>query len=784
MSMAPSVPAGFSGLPPIPAINTLAERDQWVAWKWDKVRGSEKLTKIPVSARTGFNASSTTPGDWSTLKRVTMLACQRRYAGVGFVLSEDDDFVGIDLDDCIDDDGVVAGWADEILCLQETYAEITPSGRGLRLFARGAEGVATKALKRAGGGGVEVYTRARFLTVTGAMIGAVDAINHAPRTLAKLNEIAGESHAAKAERRETFAPSLPPRMIDTVAPLSEIEDLLSRIPASCGYTEWITALMAVHAATGGSAAGEDLAIQWSATGGSQYDGPESVRAKWRSFRRQGVSIASLAEMARGHGADLTAITLAHRAPSTDNVIDFSGLVIGARSRAQSRQPTEPEIMPEAAPPRNVDWHHPAGVMADLTDWILATSRRPNRPLAVGAAIAIVATVAGRHIATPTGCGTHLYIACVGPTSIGKDRPQKAIARVLRAFGRPELAQTGKFMSGSAVEKTVAETPCCCAVVDEMGQALFGRAGHKRASTHEAAIFSILRELWSTSFEPFSMSRRAGDTFGASATVYAPAMTIYGASTDQQFYDSLGAHVVEDGTLNRFTLIKAGPRSDPVEYDLETAQTVPERIVQALQGLLPMPPDRSSQGVNFATGMDVFAPHAEPQVRTVRWASDAVRDRFKAFEASILDRADRNPEIGKFIGRTSEMAVRLATIHALSALGADAVVRLHDLEWGIALAEQSASDMFDDVSDRLADNDFQASYQLVKRLMMEMARDDWIKRRDLTRRLKGRIERRKLDDILHDLAEGEFVMTRPITREITRADGTKATQVLSTEYHLA
>ena len=91
---------------------------------------------------------------------------------------------------------------------------------------------------------------------------------------------------------------------------SEIADLLSRIDPDCGYDDWRTALMAVHSATGGSPTGLAIADAWSARG-KKYK-PGEVAAKWRGFDPSGpVTVATLADMARQNGANLSAIARKH-----------------------------------------------------------------------------------------------------------------------------------------------------------------------------------------------------------------------------------------------------------------------------------------------------------------------------------------------------------------------------------------------------------------------------------------------------------------------------------------
>lgn len=145
----------------------LKNRSQWVLWNYTWSAKQSKWTKRPLMPN-GHPASSTDPATWSDYG--TALAALPRkgfngrpqYDGLGFVLSADDPFTGIDLDHCIED-GKLTEWAQHVVNTLASYTETSPSGDGLRIFVRG---------KLPGGGGrkngqIEIYDRARFLTITG-----------------------------------------------------------------------------------------------------------------------------------------------------------------------------------------------------------------------------------------------------------------------------------------------------------------------------------------------------------------------------------------------------------------------------------------------------------------------------------------------------------------------------------------------------------------------------------------------------------------------------------------
>jgi hypothetical protein len=146
----------------------LTERRQWVCWTFEY--RPPKWTKVPRTP-TGAFAKSDTPSTWSTFSDAVAAAARQPDMGVGFVFSPDDPFVGIDLDDCLMPDGALKTWAAPILArLSDSYAEVSPSGHGIKIWIRGSlagliSGTGTR--RPCGDGQVEIYERGRFFTVTG-----------------------------------------------------------------------------------------------------------------------------------------------------------------------------------------------------------------------------------------------------------------------------------------------------------------------------------------------------------------------------------------------------------------------------------------------------------------------------------------------------------------------------------------------------------------------------------------------------------------------------------------
>jgi putative DNA primase/helicase len=137
----------------------LRVRPQWVVWK----AVGDKPDKIPYSARTGRRASSTDLLTWATFQEALEAYENGDYAGIGFVFSSADPYTGVDLDDCVDADGEIAGWAMEIVRYFDSYTELSATGSGLHIIVRGEVPNRRK-------GDVEVYSSKRFFTVTGHVV--------------------------------------------------------------------------------------------------------------------------------------------------------------------------------------------------------------------------------------------------------------------------------------------------------------------------------------------------------------------------------------------------------------------------------------------------------------------------------------------------------------------------------------------------------------------------------------------------------------------------------------
>lgn len=144
----------------------LKARPQWVCWRSIQ-RGGDKPTKVPFQPD-GTPAKSDDPTTWHTFDEVC--AVEADFTGIGYVFADDDPYVGIDLDDALDDHGrALPGWA-AMIARFDTYCEVSPSGMGVKMWVKAPwPGSPDETGKRVAwqDGQIEAYHRGRYFAVTG-----------------------------------------------------------------------------------------------------------------------------------------------------------------------------------------------------------------------------------------------------------------------------------------------------------------------------------------------------------------------------------------------------------------------------------------------------------------------------------------------------------------------------------------------------------------------------------------------------------------------------------------
>ena len=275
-----TLPVKFDNIP-----NDLKRVPRWVLWKLIEVGddNSKRWSKMPVRA-SGQYASSTNSDTWADFFSVQSAyeANPSNFAGIGFVFTADDNLVGIDLDDCYENDIVATDFANDILRSVPGYCEVSPSGTGVKLFTRATINNAHVDHNQ----GLEIYPHGRFFTVTGHTLGG-----HIPEAPCDLSAIMPNRTAA-VRTGDTFADYNPPL---EGYDINRVEtEILARLDPDCGYHDWIKIGAILHHQFAGDVEACEAWDRWSSQGASyKATGSDSCATKWRTFKGSGATLRSL-----------------------------------------------------------------------------------------------------------------------------------------------------------------------------------------------------------------------------------------------------------------------------------------------------------------------------------------------------------------------------------------------------------------------------------------------------------------------------------------------------------
>jgi hypothetical protein len=110
---------------------SLRASHRWLVWKYgEKENAKGKKPKLPVDLQSGRCVDKANAACYSFAD----VAAASGYEGIGFLPVHP--YIGVDLDNCISD-GAVSDFAKKVVQHCNSYTELSPSGKGLRIWVRG-----------------------------------------------------------------------------------------------------------------------------------------------------------------------------------------------------------------------------------------------------------------------------------------------------------------------------------------------------------------------------------------------------------------------------------------------------------------------------------------------------------------------------------------------------------------------------------------------------------------------------------------------------------------------
>lgn len=315
----------------------IRELPGWLMWRFEAQPGGGKPRKVPYYTnghrRAGQQGRPEDRGQLTTFDAARAAAARRNFDGVGFAPMPEWGITALDFDNAVTHGQV---HPDLLPILGGTYAEFSPSGRGIRAFIQGNYGNRKDVAVGSFGYGLEVFSTKGFVTVTGNVVPECEVEDNA-NTIANLDAVVRPLLLRRFGERQTADDVASPPVGLTEAQLAEALEVLD---PNVGHDAWLQVGMALHHESGGH--GFDLWDEWSA-GGSSYPGREALEARWASFGRGDgpqVTARSLVRMANEAGAHI----LINGPASAD---EFEALVDGVQSLDTTATPQRFQVVDAA-----------------------------------------------------------------------------------------------------------------------------------------------------------------------------------------------------------------------------------------------------------------------------------------------------------------------------------------------------------------------------------------------------------------------------------------------------
>lgn len=440
-----------------------------------------------------------------------------------------------------------------------------------------------------------------------------------------------------------------------------------------------------------------------------------------------------------HGDHATAARelalLGYGGETPDTGVDLSGIMAKFEARKKAK---EPDTFP-------AELLKVPGMVGELAEYINTTSTREQPILALGAAIAAVATVIGRKVCTETRLRPNVYVLGVAETGAGKERARKAIRTVFERIGAGQRVAYDEMASDAAIITAVRASPSCLFLLDEIGRTL-KEVANPRAQMYVKNQASIYLKLYSGS-DGVYYSKNYADA-EKSFSIEQPSLSIYGTTVPKMLWDSMSSDQVSDGWLSRFLIFESEDR-DPEHRDI----TDLEPKISLLEQFDRWEHDRRhNENPNAGNIAQVIRP--DPMIvgmtQDGRTIFNDMESQMRAVRADLMK---QNKEFGMYT-RVTASARKLALIRACGRNFDRPEITESDAAWAAKLCLHLVAKNVKQIDRNVSDS---VCEEVVKKMadIIRCAGKKGIAKGKLTDKL-WRVPRKDRDDALITLRESERV----------------------------
>jgi hypothetical protein len=406
-------------LPPI-MVNT----DRWLTWRFQTKKSGVKPTKVPLTPG-GVPGNATDPATWLSFTAANTV---NGYAfnGRGFAFTTDDDIGGVDIDNCLDDNGNIKAWAEPVLQLfldaagnAITYADISPSKRGIKFFGRFFVPRGRKFEFWINGEkcGVEAYSQGRYFRVT------ADHWNNPPLVLRPIQAAVEKALEIAVDLNQRYPPPT------------------ANSNSSAGSA---TGTGSTNSGSSGAGSTNSSSSSGAILPGQRHDAIEKFAVKLR--------LAGLADRdlrTATHGFNRDRCQPPKDAKEADDIVDWVLQNVSPRGSGAAAKETDPNRTTNVVPwPDDIDEAGMYGLAGDFVRLVRDyTEADPNALLF--AFLTCAGNVIGRNFYVAAGAERHcgnLYTVLVGNTSFGRKGTALSTAEMLFLEG-PKASGFGNVLPG-------------------------------------------------------------------------------------------------------------------------------------------------------------------------------------------------------------------------------------------------------------------------------------------------------------------------------------------------
>lgn len=554
----------------------------WCCWRYEDI-GAKKPTKVPHSLKGGL-ANVNDPKTWCDF--ATAIAATD-YDGIGFILSDNDHFTFLDLDDTLGDQ-VALNRQIEIYREFDSYSEISPSGKGLHIIVRG---IVPAGRRRSF---IEIYSSQRYATFTGNVypINQPKPIRECQDKLMRLWEQMGSgpatyiyqgeqdekytdeqiiTQASNAVNGDKFRQLWTGKWAEIYQSQSEADFAIINIIAF--YTQnrnQIGRLFRASSLGKRNKANRQDYLNWMINKSFDRMLPP---IDFDGFKNQ--LELKVAEQQLKVAEQQFSLKLIEGKKQT--IVDEPTLP-GITPVAQLVEPTAHNGLVAGSNPAGSTVAIPPGLLGELAQFIYLAAPRPVPEIALAGAIGLMAGIVGRAY-NISGTGLNQYILLLAKTGRGKEGIASGIDKLMNAV-RLTVPTSSRFRgpgiinSGQALTKHISNTSnCFVSVLGEFGMTI-DRISTPYANSADKMLYQMLLDLYNKSghgqtLQPSIYAKREDNT----AIVESPAITILGESNPKIFYDILNEGMIAAGLLPRFLIVEYNGDRVPTNEGHENVQPV-------------------------------------------------------------------------------------------------------------------------------------------------------------------------------------------------------------------